>query len=61
MQHGGDMTYDEIARALRDRRIKAVCEATGLHRQTVRAVRDMKGHHSTRTLDKLRAYLEGKP
>jgi hypothetical protein len=55
------MTYEQIAEALKDRHVKAVAAVTGLHRQTIRNVRDQVGSHSTRTLDKLRAYLEAKP
>jgi len=54
------MTYREIQDALKDRRIKAVAEASGLHRQTVREIRDGKANPTARTLDKLRVYLEGR-
>lgn len=51
------MTYKEISEALKDRKLDMVSAATSLHRDTIRAVRNMTGNPTESTLAKLRAYL----
>lgn len=55
------MTITEIRQALKDRRLNLVSEATGLHVNTIREIRDGKAQdprHST--VKALSDYLEGK-
>lgn len=54
------MTYAEIQTALGDRKLKVVAEATGLHPDTLSAIRAGKANPTERTLNKLRAYLGAK-
>jgi DNA-binding Xre family transcriptional regulator len=56
------MTVEQVAKALKDRRMDMVSDATGLHENTIRAIRD--GHTkdpSFGTMQRLCDYLEGKP
>ena len=54
------MTIEAIRLALRDRRISMVAEATGLHYNTIRGIRDNKvANPSYRVLKALSNYLEG--
>jgi hypothetical protein len=54
------MTIEAIRLALRDRRISMVAEATGLHYNTIRGVRDSNvANPSYRVLKALSNYLEG--
>ena len=54
------MTIEAIRLALRDRRISMVAEATGLHYNTIRSVRDNEdANPSYKVLKALSAYLEG--
>jgi len=54
------MTLEQIRNALRDRRPKLVAEATGLHPNTVRDVRDNpKANPTYRVMLALSRYLEG--
>lgn len=54
------LTLDEIRKLLADRRISVVAEATGLHRNTVAAIRDANGGTpSYKTVKALSDYLEG--
>lgn len=54
------MTIQEIRLALRDRRISMVAEATGLHYNTIKSVRDKTAANpSYRVLKALSDYLEG--
>lgn len=54
------MTIEEIRLALRDRRISMIAEATGLHYNTIKAVRDNEGANpSYKVLKALSDYLEG--
>jgi|TARA_R100000479_G_scaffold176487_1_gene131319 transcriptional regulator with XRE-family HTH domain len=49
-----------IRRALHDRRPSIVAEATGLHVNTIIAIKNNTGRNPrVRTLDRLAAYLEG--
>lgn len=48
---------DKIRQALADRRIGVVVAATGLHRNTIAAVRDGKATPTIDTLDRLARYL----
>lgn len=53
------MTLDQIKQALEDRRLSIVSEATGLHYNTLKNIRDGKnGNPSIKTLNKISAYLE---
>lgn len=54
------MTIEAIRAALRDRRIGIVASATGLHSNTIRAVRDGTNVNPTyNVLKALSDYLEG--
>jgi hypothetical protein len=54
------MTIEAIRIALRDRRISMVAEATGLHYNTIRGVRDNEAANpSYKVLKALSDYLEG--
>lgn len=56
------MDLDQIKERLRDRKIHAVSEATGLHRNTLTYIRDSDGANpSKRTLASLSAYFEAHP
>lgn len=53
------MTLDQIKKALRDRRLQVVAEATGLHYNTLRAVRDDPDVNPTyKVLIALSTYLQ---
>jgi DNA-binding Xre family transcriptional regulator len=53
------MTLDQIKQALEDRRLNIVSEATGLHYNTLKNIRDGKNENpSIKTLNKISAYLE---
>lgn len=53
------MTLEQVKEALRDRRIMVVAEATGLHYNTVRNVRDFpECNPSADTLRRLSDYFE---
>lgn len=55
------MTPEEIRIVLRDRRLQVVADETGLHYNTVRAVRDgTVARPAWDTIQKLGAYLKGK-
>jgi len=55
------LTLEQIKEALQDRRTKVVAEATGLHQNTVRDVRDNPAANPTyRVMLALSMYLEGK-
>lgn len=55
------MTVEQVAEALKDRRIDKVSDATGLHRTTIVAIRDGKVKDpSFGTMQRLSDYLEGK-
>lgn len=55
------MTLKEIREALRDRIPKRVAEATGLHYNTIRAIRDDTGANPTyNVMQKLSDYLESR-
>lgn len=55
------MTFNEIKECLQDRRVSVVAEATGLHYNTIRDVRDNPNANPTaRTLRKLSDYLEAR-
>lgn len=52
------MTLDQIITALKDRRLDMVSKATGLHRETLRRIRDgLAVSPSHDTVEKLRAYF----
>lgn len=52
------MTVEQIAEALRDRRIPVVAKATGIHHNTIAAIRDGKTTHpSHRVVTLLADYL----
>jgi hypothetical protein len=54
------LTLDQIKAALSDRRIKMVAQATGLHNNTIRDIRDNpKANPSYRVMKALSDYLEG--
>lgn len=54
------MTVEQIRKQLSDRRLHMVSEATGLHVNTIRKIRDGKTEDVKHaTFDKLAAYLEG--
>lgn len=54
-------TVEEIATALSDRRIAIVAKATGLHHNTIAAIRDGKVKDpSYRVVSKLSEYLKGR-
>lgn len=54
------LTIEAIRLALRDRRISMVAEATGLHYNTIKAVRDNEdANPSYKVLKALSDYLEG--
>lgn len=54
------MTIDAIRLALRDRRISMVAEATKIHYNTIRSIRDNRvANPSYRVLKALSNYLEG--
>ncbi len=54
------MTLDQIIRALADRRLAVVADATGLTRETLRRIRDGKAKKPAHeTVRKLSDYLEG--
>jgi hypothetical protein len=54
------MTIEAIRLALRDRRISMVADATGLHYNTIKAVRDnVQANPSYKVLKALSDYLEG--
>ena len=54
------MTLDQIIAALKDRRLDIVSKATGLHRETLRRIRDGLAVAPTHdTVEKLRAYFGG--
>lgn len=53
------MILDEVRRLLADRRLDKVAAATGLHRDTIRAIRDGENTNPTlATLQKLYDYLK---
>jgi hypothetical protein len=53
------LTLDQIKAALSDRRIKMVAQATGLHNNTIRDIRDNpKANPSYRVMKALSDYLE---
>lgn len=55
------LTLDEIRKALQDRRPGVVAQATGLHYNTVRDVRDnLEANPTYKVLVALSDYLEGK-
>jgi hypothetical protein len=55
------LTLNEIRQALQDRRVGMVAEATGLHYNTVRQIRDgVSNAPSYRTISALSDYLQGK-
>ena len=55
------MTLKEIREALRDRIPKRVAEATGLHYNTIRAIRDDTGSNPTyNVMQNLGDYLESR-
>jgi DNA-binding Xre family transcriptional regulator len=52
------LTLEEIAERLKDRRLSVVTQITGLHENTIAAIRDGKNTNPTlETLAKLSAYL----
>ena len=54
------MTLEQIKRALRDRRLGMVADATGLHVNTIREVRDSENANPTyKVLKALSDYLQG--
>jgi hypothetical protein len=54
------MSIEAIRLALRDRRLSMISEATGLHYNTIRGVRDNEAANpSYRVLKALSDYLEG--
>jgi DNA-binding Xre family transcriptional regulator len=54
------LTLDDIKRLLADRRLDIVSSATGVHRNTLAAIRDGKNDNPTlRTLQSLSDYLTG--
>ena len=54
------MSIEAIRLALRDRRLSMISEATGLHYNTIRSVRDNEAANpSYRVLKALSDYLEG--
>ena len=55
------LTLDQIRAALRDRRLSKVAEATGLHYNTIREVRDNPDANPTyKVIKALSDYLEGR-
>lgn len=55
------MTLDQVQEALKDRRIKMVSEATGLHPNTLAKLRDGRNTNPTyEVMVKLSEYLGGK-
>lgn len=55
------LTLDQIRAALRDRRLAKVAEATGLHYNTIREVRDNpKANPTYKVIKVLSDYLEGR-
>lgn len=55
------MTLESIREALKDRRVSMVAEATGLHYNTVRDLRDNENANPTyKVLKALSDYLESK-
>ena len=55
------LTLDQLREALQDRRVKIVSEATGLHPNTVAAIRDGRNTNPTyEVMVKLSEYLEGR-
>ena len=55
------LTLDQIRAALRDRRLGKVAEATGLHYNTIREVRDNpKANPTYKVLLALSTYLESR-
>lgn len=55
------MTLEEVKKALQDRRPYVVAEATGLHYNTIRAIRDDKdANPKAETLRKISDYLESR-
>lgn len=55
------LTLDQIRAALRDRRLSKVAEATGLHYNTIREVRDNPNANPTyKVIKVLSDYLEGR-
>ena len=56
------MTLEDIRAALKDRRVDLVAEATGVHYNTVRQIRDNPDANPTwRTMEALSLYLEARP
>jgi DNA-binding Xre family transcriptional regulator len=54
------LTLDDIKRLLADRRLDIVSSATGVHRNTLAAIRDGKNDNPTlRTLQSLSDYFTG--
>lgn len=54
------MNIKEVSTALKDRRLHMVAEATGLHVNTIREIRDgLTTDPKTSTLNKLVEYLNG--
>lgn len=55
------MTLESIRQALKDRRVSMVADATGLHYNTVRDIRDNERANPTyKVIKALSDYLEGK-
>lgn len=54
------LTLDEIAVALRDRRMDIVAEATGLHRSTIARIKTGKANPTYDVMKALSDYLEGR-
>ena len=54
------LTLDKIKEMLGDRRLDIVSDATGIHRNTLMAIRDGKNTNPTyQTLSRLAAYFDG--
>jgi transcriptional regulator with XRE-family HTH domain len=53
------LTLDEIAVALRDRRMDIVAEATGLHRSTIARIKTGKANPTYDVMKALSDYLMG--
>lgn len=52
------MTLKEVQDALKDRRLSMVADATGIHVNTIRAIRDGKTDPSYSNVSKLAEYLQ---
>lgn len=56
------LTLDQISEKLKDRRLDKVSEATGVHRNTLHAIRDGKqSNPKYATIKALSDYLEERP